>query len=434
MVTIFMYLSRFKHSLRLIVMFIAGQGSVQILNIISGFLLLRWLSIEAYAQQSIAFGFQSTLGILIDLGFSGSIIALVGDRVSDKEVVGNYIRSAKHFRYRLFAILIPVAVIAFPLVMFKHHWDLITQLLLFISIISSLFFQGWVSYYSAPLLMNQRIKEFYQPQILSGFSRILLCFSLYLMSGLSAWTTAWVNSTVIAINGLLYFRASKPLVAEPKYSDSKIQQEMLSYLTPLIPGTIFAALQGQISLLLITLFGQTKSIAEVAALGRLGQLFLILSAFNSVIIMPYIAKVEHQHLLRRYLQILGTVSAISIALCTLAFAFPQPLLWILGSKYQSLRLETSWIVAVSCINYVSGVMWIMHSARKWIYWWLTILYIMSLLLTQIICIVSIRMDTTLNVIYFSFFTALSTLIVHFINGIYGFVYSSSKNNSSIKAC
>jgi hypothetical protein len=48
---------------------------------------------------------------------------------------------------------------------------------------------------------------------------------------------------------------------------------MLHYLSPIIPGIIFTAVQGQISVLLITLFGQTKSIAEVAALGRLGQLF-----------------------------------------------------------------------------------------------------------------------------------------------------------------
>ncbi|WP_257237060.1 hypothetical protein, partial [Nostoc sp. 'Peltigera malacea cyanobiont' DB3992] len=49
-----------------------------------------------------AFGFQSTFGILIDLGFSGTIIALVGDRIYDKKVVGSYIYAGKHFRNLLF--------------------------------------------------------------------------------------------------------------------------------------------------------------------------------------------------------------------------------------------------------------------------------------------------------------------------------------------
>ena len=151
--------SHYKRWTALISIFLAGQGSVQILNLISGFLLLRWLSIEAYAQYSVTFGFQSTLSMLIDLGFSSSIVALVGDRGSDKEVVGTYIRSAKHFRNRLFAVIIPLAAIAFPLIASKQHWDWTTQLLLFVSLVSSLFFQGWMSYYSAPLLINQRIMQ-----------------------------------------------------------------------------------------------------------------------------------------------------------------------------------------------------------------------------------------------------------------------------------
>lgn len=420
------YLSRFKHRFSLIANFIAGQGSVQILNLATGFLLLRWLSIEAYAQYSVAFGFQCTLGILIDLGFSSSIIALVGDRGSDKAIVGAYIRAGKYFRYRLFIILIPLAAIAFPLITFKQHWDWRTQILLFISIISSLFFQGWVSYYSAPLLINQRLKEFYQPQIVGASSRILLNFTLYSILGLSAWIAAWLNSAAIAINSLLCRIASTSFIIEPKHSDSIIQREMLKYLSPFIPSIIFTALQGQISLLLITLFGETKTIAEVAALGRLGQLFLVLTAFNSVVIEPYIAKVARQYLVKRYFQVLGTAILISLTLCILAFLFPQPLLWLLGSKYQDLQLEASWIVVVSCINYISGVMWTMHSARKWVYWWHSTLYIMLILLTQVVYVVLFKLDTTLNVIYFSLATSGVTAITHIIGGIYGFMHGYRK--------
>ncbi|HEY9901386.1 MAG TPA: hypothetical protein V6D43_02980 [Candidatus Sericytochromatia bacterium] len=414
--------SKFRRLTALLLSFIAGQGSVQVLSLVSGLFLIRWLSVEAYAQYSVAFGFQSTLSMLIDLGFSGSIIALVGDRGSDKAVVGNYIRSAKHFRNRLFAILIPGAALAFPLVTFKQHWDWTTQLLLFVSIIASIFFQGWVSYYGAPLLIHRQLKPFYQPQIISAFGRIVLCFSLYFLSALTSWTTAWVSSAVMALNGFLYRRATTNLMAEPSQSDPKLNREMLRYLSPLIPGIIFTAFQGQISLLLITLFGQTQSIAEVAALGRLGQLFFILSAFNGVIVEPYIAKVPRQDLARRYFQILGGASVISIALCGIAFLFPDPLVWILGSKYQNLRVETGWIVAGACVNYVNGVMWTIHSARKWIYWWGTGLYIGLLLATQLICVSFMTLNTTLNVIYFSLITTVAVTLVHIANGVYGFIY------------
>jgi len=71
--------------LTLIFRFLAGQGSVQVLNLVSGFLLLRWLSV-GYAQ----YRFQNTLGVLVDLGISGSIVVALGDRGSDKEIVGTF--------------------------------------------------------------------------------------------------------------------------------------------------------------------------------------------------------------------------------------------------------------------------------------------------------------------------------------------------------
>jgi O-antigen/teichoic acid export membrane protein len=414
-------LSRLKKWFILISSFIAGQGSVQALNLISGFLLLRWLSVEAYAQYSVTFGFQSTLAQMIDLGFSGSITALVGVRGSNKELMGSYIRSAKHFRNKLFAFIIPIAAIAFPLVTARHRWDWTTQLLLFASIVISLLFQGWVAYYSSPLLIHQRIKQYYQPQIIGAAARIVLCFILYLTTALSSWTTAWVNSAIAVMSGFLYRQNATPLVTEPKNSVSKFNSEMLSYLAPIIPGIFFTAIQGQISVLLITLFGQTKSIAEVAALGRLSQLFIILTTSNYVIIEPYIAKVDRQHLVKRYFQILGVAVAISLVLCATAFLFPQPILWILGPKYQNLQAEVGWTVVASCLSYLGTVMWAMHTARKWVYWWYTSLHIMLLLIVQIVSVAVMDLSTTLNVIYFSIITASTIILVHIIAGINGLI-------------
>lgn len=418
---------RFKHWTSLIIRFLAGQGSVQLLNLISGFLLLRWLSVEAYAQYSVAFGFQSMIGILVDLGFSGSIIALVGDRLHNKEIVGTYIRAAKHFRNRLFAFIIPLAVVAFPLFTFKQNWNWLTQLLLIISIVSSLFFQGWISYYSAPLLINQRLKEYYQPQIMAAGGRLVLCYVLYLSSILFSWTTAWVNAAVIAVNGSLYRSAAKSLITEPFQSDPKVNREMVNYLLPLIPGIVFMAFQGQISVFLITWFGQNKSIAEVAALGRLGQIFMIFSAFNSVVVEPYIAKVARQNLAKRYFQILGAALVISISLSIISFLFPQPFLWVLGPKYHHLQAEIGWMVSGSCLSYIGGVMWTMHSARKWIYWWGSFLYIILLMATQIICVAVMDLSTTINVIYFSFITTCIVMLVHIIGAIYGFTYGPRRS-------
>jgi O-antigen/teichoic acid export membrane protein len=418
--------SRVQRWAGLITSFLAGQGTVQLINLITGFFLLRWMSIESYAQFSIAFGFQSMTQWLVDLGAVGSIVALVGNRRGDKEVVGRYIRSAKHFRIRLLCFTVPGAAIVFSLITSKYQWTWTLKVLLFSSIIGTLCFQGWVSFYSTPLLINQSIGRFYKPQIISSIWRLSLCFILKLGAALSAWTTAWVSTSAVAIQGLIYRAGAKHLVAEPKKSDLHANKEMLHYLAPTTPWIVFTAFQGQISLFVIALFGQTRNVAEVAALGRLGQLFLILGAANSVVISPYIARVPQNKLPMRYIQILGIAFGIASVLCVAAFLFPQPLLWILGSKYENLHIEIGWAVAGSCVGYVGTVMLAMHNARKWIYWWWSTTHIVILLVTQVVCLFILDLSTTLHVLYFSLIANLAALIVLCAVGVYGFIYGPPK--------
>jgi O-antigen/teichoic acid export membrane protein len=416
--------SRIKHWAKLILSFLVGQGSVQVINLLTGFFLLRWLSVDDFAKVSVVFGFQITVGLLVDVGFSNSITALVGDRFQDKVLVGKYVRSAQRFRNQLFLVIIPISAIVFYVISSKHNWSFLEQTFLFSSVIVSLFFQGWIGYYSSSLLMNKQISEYYKPQVISSSSRLVLCYILYFSSALSAWTNAWISTAAIAINGFSYRRSATNFLIKADKNDSQLDQEMFQYISPLIPGVIFYAFQGQISLFIITFFGQTKGIAEIAALGRLGQLFVLLGAFNGIVIEPYIAQISQEFLPRRYFQVLGIGVSLAIAICLVGFIFPHPLLWLLGPKYQSLELEVGWVVAGSCLNYVGSMLWTMNCARKWIYWWATSAYIITLLVTQISCLIFLDLSTTMGVVYFSLISIGANTLIHIATTIFGFKNSS----------
>ena len=413
---------------RLLSQFLTGQVVIQALNFLTGFLLLRWLSVTAYAQFSVAFAFQSTLGMLIDLGFSNSIVALVGDRGSDAEVVGRYIRSARHFRNRMYGVMVIVSMAAFPLITRSQPWPFSTKVLLFAAILASLFFQGW-GMYAAPLLINGRIKEYYQAQVFAAAGRLCCCFVLFETATLSAWTSAWVGAAALATTGLVYRKKSVRLISEPHQSDPIFNKEMIGYLAPLIPGVVFTAFQGQISLALITIFGHTKSIAEVAALGRLGQLFAVLAAVNSVLIEPNIARLSPIAFKKRYVQVIFVAVLMAIGISTIGFLFPRPLLWLLGKNYSQLQREVGWVVLSSCISYVSGVLWTMHSARKWIWWWGTIAYISLLVVSQTIGIAVLDLSSTMNVVYFGVLVSCTVLVVHLLNAVYGFHYMKKSDGA-----
>ncbi|MGJ5627856.1 lipopolysaccharide biosynthesis protein [Nostoc sp. CALU 1950] len=418
--------SRIKRWFNVVSTFLIGQGSVQAINLVTGFFLLRWMSVEDFAQYSVAFGFQSTVGILVDVGFTGSIITLVGDRGADKAVVGSYICSARYFRNRMLALLIPLSAVGFFLLTARQHWSLLTSVLLFISIVISIFFNGERGFYLGPLLIHQKLNQVYSTQIVSSVVRLGISYLFNLMSLLSAWVNAWVSAFSIFLNCWSYRRDSKGIYIEPVKADPKVTRQMVKYISPLIPGIIFYAFQGQITIFLISIFGQTQNIAEIAALGRLGQLFAILTTFNSVVISPYIARVAKQKIAKRYFQVMGIAIIISAFICLFGFMFPKAILWILGSKYQRLGFEASLIIVASCINYINSVVWTINKSRQWIYLWHTSLMVSLTILVQVFCMINMKLDSTINMIIFSIITSVVSLLVSLIGSGYGF-YKGTMN-------
>ena len=405
--------------------FFVGQGSVQLLNLLTGFLLLRWLSVSEYAWFSLVNGFQSTVALLVDLGLSGSIVALLAGR-TDEQVVGRYIRSVRHLRLWLFAILVPAIILAFVALATRQGMGPLLTTVLLGGIVTSLYFQTWTAAYSVPLLVHQKLRLYYRVPTLLGALRLLVSFGLHMMATLTAWMSVCISALNTLAQGWCYRREAAPQVAEPASSDPETNREVLGYIRPMIPGSVFFALQGQITIYIISWFGQTSSIAEVGALGRLAQLFVLLTAFNSVVIAPNIAKLPAHMLPRRYMQVLAGAVGISLSLLATGFLVPDWLLWLLGKKYAHLRPELVWMLGAACIDYISGCMWTMHSARRWVFSWCVWAYIGVVLSVQILGVSFMNLSTTHSVLVFSLGTAAATNLVHWGWAIYGFCFHKER--------
>jgi len=398
--------------------FLTGQISVQFLNLILGFLLLRWFTKAEFAQFGLAFAFQGTVSSLVDLGFSGSIVALVGENKADRGVVGKYIDAARTLRGRLSVVGIAVSCLIFPVLALRQGWSINTTLLLLGAIIATVLFQNKIVY-SAPLLIYNELKPFYRSQTVASCVRLITTSVLYVFGLLSAASAACVVAISTGIMGTLYQRSASSLFQESRDDTRKYTQEMIRYLSPMMPVIIFSTLQNQIVIALAAWFGKTANIAEVAALGRLAQLFLVLGAFNAVIVQPYIAGVPLGSLVIRYLQILSGAVLVAGALATLGFVFPEVFLWILGKNYAGLGSEVSLSIGAACLNYIAGVMFTMNAGRKWVFWWSTALEIFLLIVIDILCVRFVALDTTLGLMKFSLITGATFLAIHAINGAYG---------------
>jgi O-antigen/teichoic acid export membrane protein len=414
-------LKRLRRIIKILAAFFLGQGALQAVGLMSSLFLVRKLSIEAYAQFGLAFGFQSTVGVLMDLGYASTIIPLVGSRVSDRALVGSYVRSAKHLRDRAFLLITPFAVVAFLAIVYRLHWGWRVQILLLLSVLLSLYASGGVSYYSVPLFLYGKLREFYVPQTLSGLGRLITYIVVQLAGGLNSWTAALLNAMNTAVNGFLLKRESRQCIEWPVRNDPAIDRAMLRYMLPAVPAIVFSAFQGQIALFLISVFGQTMNIAQVAALGKIGQLFAVLTTFNVIIIEPYVARLSRERLGATYLRFLLVGLACSVSVVIVAFVFPILFLWLIGRKYYDLRDLVGWVVLTGCINYLAGLVWIMNRARRWLFWSGTILEIGLTVAIQIAYIVTVGVHSTRGAVLFSLATSLSLLIAHGFVGVYGFL-------------
>jgi hypothetical protein len=92
----------------------------------------------------------------------------------------------------------------------------------------------------------------------------------------------------------------------------------------------------------------------------------------------------------------------------------------LGVTYGNLKSEFGWIVLISSIGYLSTVINSIGSARKWIYWWPNVVYMVIFFFTTIVAILFFNLSEVKGVInYTLLFTLLNffLLVVYFCYGL-----------------
>ncbi len=412
--------SRIRRLISVLTSFMLGQAGLQAVSVLTGLFLVRSLSVTAYAQYGLALGFQGTASILMDLGFASTIIPLVGERAADRALVGKYVRGGKALRDRAFLILSPAVAATFIVITHKQRWGWPIQLGLLASVLLALFSSSAASYYSVPLLLYRRLRAFYVLQTASAVFRLLIYVLLNAVGSLGSVTAAGISALNATINGSLLKRHGGKAMEWPEKDDPAIRKEIIAYILPALPAILLGAFYGQIALFLVSIFGSTVNIAQVAALGRLGQIFYLLMTFNVVIVEPYVARLAKSRLGLTYFRLIGAACIGGTLLSLLTFSFPGIFLWVIGPRYEQLRGLIGWVVMTACINYVAGLIWIMNRSRKWLFWRGSIAEISLLAVVQIGYLIIFGVRTTRAAVMFNFASSFCYVLAHSYVAILGF--------------
>jgi O-antigen/teichoic acid export membrane protein len=343
-----------------------GQIIVQAVGFASGILIIRLLPVQEYAFYTLANTMLGTMTVLADGGITTGVMAQGGKVWQDKKKMGIVLATGLVLRkkFAIGSLLVSVPVLFYLLVHNGASW--LTSLLIVLALIPAFYAALSDSLLEIVPKLHQTILPLQKNQVGVGLGRLLL-------TALTMFVFPWAFIGILAAGiprtlGNIHLRKiGYDLADKNQKPDKEIRIEILALVKRIMPTSIYYCISGQITIWLISIFGNTTSLAQLGALGRLSVMLSIFSAIIVTLIIPRFAKLakDKKILLKRFVQILGLLVVLLSIIVFIAYIFPTPILWLLGDAYKGLPFELLLSIISSCIGLLGGIVFNLYSSRGW---------------------------------------------------------------------
>jgi O-antigen/teichoic acid export membrane protein len=415
---------RLIYWLKILSKFVSLQLLIQVIGFTSGILIIRFLNKQEYAYYTIASTMQSAMNVLADSGLSSGVLALGGEVWQDRDRFSQLIRTAIGLK-RYFAII--ASLIISPILIWmllNNGMALISAIAMAVVVLVGLNFQVATSLLSVVLRLHLQIDELQKTDLSVALLRLLLLGAISLIF-LNANTAIFIGSLSFGLQ-FLFLRHLSGKYINTEAPINKLDRSRINKIVMVqIPNSIFYCIQGQITVLLISFFGHTNSVAEVGALSRLAMFFLIASSMMNSIVIPRFSRCQSPSRLRQlYVLIFGIYGIFYVVFLSTAVFFPNQLLWILGGQYINLQKELFLIIASATTQNFATILWNINRGKAWIddSW----LYIPLTIITQLLLLQWLDISDTRGAIVFGLISTIPTLLLAFYVAVKNLYIISSK--------
>ncbi|MDT4953805.1 MAG: hypothetical protein QOJ02_1943 [Acidobacteriota bacterium] len=394
------------------------QAAVQGLAALAGILIVRNLSKHQYALFAIANSMQTACNLLADLGIGVGVRSIGGRVWNDRYRFGQLLNTAfglrKRFAIVSFSFCLPIAA----WMLWRNGASTPVAFGLCAVVAASVVPLLASSVWGISPSLHGEYRRIQKLDLGNATLRIALIASLSLIwiNAFLAALVAVVSNWVQAIFLRRWARDHADNTAPPSQED---RRQLMRLSTKLLPNTLFFCFQGQVTLFILTLIGNSTGVADITALGRLAMILGIFAVTFGNVIGPRFGRCQDTHRLPR-LYVFLVVGSVVIMTPLLLFAwlFPGSLLWLLGSQYESLRAECVWVVAAGCIGQVGGVMWNLNSSKAWIRVQ-SPAFIPAILIAQIIAALYLNLRVFHDVLIFNLVTVAAPIPVYVADAVLG---------------
>ena len=412
------FLNRALQRARLVGSFALIQAVVQIIGFLSGILLVRWLSQQEYACFTIANTMQGTINLLADIGISVGLVSIGGRVWHDRRRFGELVNTALALRKKLGAVAIVVIAPLMYLMLVKNGASGAYSAILIVLVLAGLLVQLSMGVLGVVPRLRSDIGRIQLIDFTGAVVRLLVLAGLFFVY-LNAGVAVAVASFTFVLQFIMLRRYVSGVVdlTAPENADDK--REIIRLTKHLAANSIFYCFQGQVTVFLISFFGQgAHAVAEVGALGRLAMIFAVLGNLLTNVFAPAFARCQDPKRLRLlYVGIMGSVVAFSLVVVAGAALLPDQFLFVLGSKYSHLHRELLLMVAGAVLGALTGAFWALNASRAWVAgaW----LYIPLTLGTQIALIPFTDFSSVTGVLIFNLISAIPNLLLNIVLSIRG---------------
>lgn len=395
----------------------SAQLTIQVVGLISGIVIIRLLPPQEYAFYTLANAMIGMMSLLADGGISTGVMSQGGKVWDDPEKLGTVLFTGMKLRRKFSLITLAVIVPAFAYLLLHQNASLLVTLLIILSVIPAYYASLSDSLLEIVPKLHQDIKPLQQNQMAVGISRLLL-------SAVFLFFFPWAFLAVIAagiprIIGNIKLRAiADKFVAKARTADPLVEAEIIAVVKRSLPGLIYYCLSGQITIWILSIFGNTSSLAASGALSRLGMALNVLLVMMGTLVVPRFARLlpDRKLLLTRFLQIFTCMAAITCIVQMLVFTFSSQLLFVLGPTYFHLEREL-FVYFFGCnITLLVSTAFGLYASRGWII--KPIISISYNILFLVVGVLLFNVSTLIGVLWFTLFISCSQLFMHFFFAIY----------------
>lgn len=343
--------------------FLSIQSAIQLVSIGSGLLLVNQLRPEAFAVFTVATVAFNLLALIADGGVMSAMTAIGAGLRADPIQTRALINDVVSVRRGLSVLGLGAAALLTAITLLRLSVP--------VSAISALIVACGIygvaataqAVWSVVLRLQGRFETLQWIEGVAAVVRLCLVAAVVVMGAGAGGAVGSSLLSFVLVSILCWWYGQEYVALDAP------RRLYLERVRPIVqsafPAVAFFALQGQLTVALMGVFGTATDVASAGALARVAAIFGPIGPFMMNVVAPRFAILPHGSALRFLVRWGAGVALFGLLATALSFLAAQPILALLGEPYSHLRVELALCVAAASMALLETFLGLMNKARAW---------------------------------------------------------------------